>query len=200
MVVSIPVAPRVERDEEEIRALEFGEQPMRIVCAEYRVARLGGEPVEYRCLQEKVSRLVVDRLEHLGCQIVGDVAVRGGELSDAVARLVDACEPERGETDACRPAFGSLDEDLDVVLSDGDTCTLDDELVCLRGGERDLPRAQLAESTPGPQSAEPPAWIRSGRDDHPRGRWKTLGGVAERTQAVLRTDAIEVVENDDHAT
>jgi len=122
-----------------------------------------------------------------------------GELPDAVPGLIDPGKPQRGQADPCRPAFGPLDENLDVLRGHGDAGPRHEELVRLLGGEGGFLRAQFPEGASGAQSAQPSARVGAGRDDHPdRGR-KPLDRVGERAEAALRAHVVEVVEDDDDA-
>jgi hypothetical protein len=199
MVVAVPLAPAVEGDEEEVRPLEVGEHSLRVRRAEHRVAGPCREPVEDGRSQQEVPLLVLDGLEHLGGQVVGDVAMGRGELADAVPGLADPGKPQRRKADPCRPALGSRDEDLDVLARHGDAGPRHEQLVRLVVGEGSVLRAQFPESASGAQSAQPPARVGPGGDDHPgRGR-QAFHRVGERAQASLRAHVVEVVEHDDDA-
>ena len=196
VVVAIPDPTRIERDQKQVRPLDLGQNASGALGTQHGVAKLRGKTVQNRRSEQKAPRLVLDSVQHLGCQIVGDVTVIGGELPDPLARLVDTGEPERSEADPCRPALRPLNEQLDVLHAHCNAHALDQQLACLLAVERDVVRSQLRQSTPCPQSTQPPAGVRTGHRHHPRRLGKALDGVRERPQTTLAADMLQVIEDD----
>ncbi len=67
------------------------------------------------------------------------------EVAYTRARIVQRAQPQRGEVEACRPALGAFDEQLDICVRERDALMLDDELASFLERESELPRADLAE-------------------------------------------------------
>src|SRR5436305_9711220 len=93
VVVAIPDAASIERDEEQVRALDLGENPGGALRSEDGVAEWCGKTVENRRTEQEAQRFVVDGVEHLGCEVVGEVTVVGGALPYPLAWRVMTGEP-----------------------------------------------------------------------------------------------------------
>jgi hypothetical protein len=162
VVVAVPRATGVEGDEEEVRVLDVGQDARGVIGAEHCVAEGRGEAVEDRRPEQEPARLLVEAVEDLGREVVGDVTVVGGEVPDDVAWGVGAGEPERGEADAGGPSLRAADEQLDFLGADRDAGALE-QLSGLGDGEGEVTGPEFAESAARPEPAEPPPGIRAGR-------------------------------------
>src|SRR3990172_5736056 len=81
-MVAIPMPVVVEREQEQVRALEVFEHPLTLELAGEGVAQRAGEAIQNRGLAQEglyVGRLL---LENLLSQIVHDVTVAAGERAD----------------------------------------------------------------------------------------------------------------------
>src|SRR5436305_14029220 len=78
VVVAIPDPTSIERDEEQVRALDLAKKPSCVVSTQNGVAKRRSETVQNRRSEQEVPRLARDGVEHLGCQIVRDMTVIGG--------------------------------------------------------------------------------------------------------------------------
>ena len=150
MVVAIPDPTRIERDQEQVRALDLGQNASSVLRTQHGVAERRGKAIENRRSEQEAPRLILESVEHLGRQIVGDVTVVGGELADTFAGLVETGGPERSGADPRRPALRPLDQKLDVLLAHRNAHPLDKQLARLLAVERDVLRSQLRESSPCP--------------------------------------------------
>jgi len=92
VVVSVPAAPVVERDEEEVGALQALECGAAAVLARHGVAQVAGEAGEHRSPQEEVANLRRLAVQHLLDQVVDDVAVVAGERRDEGGGVVAALQ------------------------------------------------------------------------------------------------------------
>src|SRR6185295_5664045 len=79
MVIAIPLAPRVERYEEEIRALDPLEQLDRVGALRDGIAERPREPVENGCPEQERSDVIRLAGEHLVEQVVDDLPIIAGE-------------------------------------------------------------------------------------------------------------------------
>ena len=80
VVIAVPVAAVVERDEEQVRPIELLERRPPAGSAGDRVAERAGQPVEHRGLQQERSDLFGLAVEHLLDEVVDDEAVVAGEV------------------------------------------------------------------------------------------------------------------------
>ena len=93
VMVAVPDPTRIERDQEQIRALDLAQNASSVLGTQDGVAQRRGKTVQNRRPEKEASRVVLHSVEHLGCQIVGDMTMVGGELLDAVAGRVETGEP-----------------------------------------------------------------------------------------------------------
>ena len=117
VVVAVPGALRVERDDEEVAALEVLQHPGAVGAAGDRVAQGAGEPVEDGGAEQEVADLGGLAGQHLVGEVVDDEPVAAGERLDEAGDLValrDAAQGERGELEAGDPALGALLERVHV--------------------------------------------------------------------------------------
>ena len=83
-------------------------------------------------MRKKVRRAPVERVEDLRGEIVGHETVIAAELVNGLDRIVDALEPEARKHDGRGPALGPLEEDIDLLLAEGEALTRDEKLAHLR--------------------------------------------------------------------
>ena len=104
--------------------------------------------------------------EHLGAEIVQDVAVGAGERVDEGADVAVASrERRRGERDAGGPALGAPGEAVHVVRAEIDPGNGGEHPGDLVGVEGEVVGPQLLQFTGGPQPAEREGRIPPGGDD-----------------------------------
>ena len=140
-------------------------------------------------LEQEAPGVVVQRVEHLAREVVGDVAMVAVERAHAGLRLGQLPQPERGQVQPGRPALGPLDEQLDVLVVERDPLALDEQLARLVEPERELGGADLAERTAGAQASERQRRVGARRRHDRRVRRQVLDGVLERDQALVVADA-----------
>src|SRR5262245_24629738 len=116
MVEPVPLAVVVERDEEEVRARELTEPRGAALLLEHRVAERAAQASEDRRANHEVLHVGIVRLEHLGDQEVHDVSARAAEGAHEPGAVADTAEGEPREVETGRPALGSLDEAVDVLV------------------------------------------------------------------------------------
>ena len=124
VVVAVPDALAVERDEEEVGRLHLAQDPARVLAPGDRVAQGRAEAVEQRGSQEEGADLRGLAAEHLGAEVVHDVAVVARELADELLGVGGSATPEgeRGEVETGRPALGAFLEPSDGVVPNPRPC------------------------------------------------------------------------------
>jgi hypothetical protein len=105
VVIAVPLAPGVERDEQQVRVLQVSQQRARLLPLGDGVAQGAAETFQDAGLQQERPELGWLAGENLGGQIVNEVAVVAGEALDQRARIGSAAERERGQVDCSRPAL-----------------------------------------------------------------------------------------------
>ena len=113
VVVPVPLASRIERNEEQVASLNLAQHRRGIAPAEDGVAKRRRESVEYRCAQQELSVVGIEGVEHLACEVVGDMAVIACKLLHPRPLVVEAAKPERGQVQASRPSLGSVHQPFD---------------------------------------------------------------------------------------
>src|SRR4051812_16121937 len=107
LVVAVPAATVVERNQEEVRALELRQTRRGASAAGHGVAKGGRERVEDRRLEQEVPLTRVQRAENDLGQVVHDVAVRAVEGGDEPIWIGALAKGKRREVDAGGPALGA---------------------------------------------------------------------------------------------
>ena len=199
VVVAIPLAAGVERDQEHIRAREIREHSRRVLAPENRVAQLGREARQHRGAHQKIPGVRRERHQNLVGQIVANLASAARELPHLLVGVLKVAKPERRQIQARGPPLGAIDEQLHAVTGETDPLT-HDEVARLIDRESQLPRADLREHPARPQTREADRRIGSGRGDQARIRRQPSDRVGDRTHGRLAADRVQVVEHDAHPT
>ena len=104
--------------------------------------------------------------EHLGAEVVQDVAVGAGERLDEGADVAVAPgEGRRGERDACRPALGAPGEAVHLVRAEVDPGNAGEHPGDLVGVEGEVVGPQLLQLAGRAQPAEREGRVPAGGDD-----------------------------------
>ena len=111
-VVAVPGAVVVERRQEQVVAMELPQQGRRAGHPRDGVAQGSRQPLQHRRPQQEVAPSGVERTEHLGRQVVDDVAARAREAADEGAAVLGGPEAEGGEVEPGRPTLRALLEGL----------------------------------------------------------------------------------------
>src|SRR3954451_9778516 len=115
MVVSVPRTPVVERDQEEVSAVEGLEHRLAATPPGDSIAKRSVEPAEERGVQQEVANLCGLALQDLLDQVVDDVTVIPGEACDEAGHVVASLHRERGQLERGDPALGALVQRSPVV-------------------------------------------------------------------------------------
>src|SRR5687767_9864559 len=113
MVIPVPLTALVERNEEEIGALDLAENSCRVSCSRDGVAERRTHAFENRGLEEKRAMLIGPGGEHDLGQVVDDVAVRAAELHEGLCGIDRVPNRKEREMQARGPALGAPLESRD---------------------------------------------------------------------------------------
>jgi hypothetical protein len=164
MVVAVPVAAVVERDDEQVRTLEGLEHRPAVVPAGDRVAEGAAEAVEDRGVEEEPADVVGLSAEDLLDEVVHDVAVVPREPGNEARGVRAALERECRQLQRGDPALGAPLQGGDVGVCEVEA----DHVVQVRRhlGQREpeVGRPDLDEVAAGPQPGQRQSGIRAGAD------------------------------------
>ena len=114
VVVAVPLPPVVQRDDEQVGALQGHDHLATVGAAGDGVTQRSGEPVQNRGLQQEAANRVRLVRQHFLDQVVDEVPVVAGEPGDEAARILAPLQGERGELQRGDPPLGPLLQDGDV--------------------------------------------------------------------------------------
>ncbi len=114
VVVAVPAATVVERDDEQVGAVERLQHGGAVVAAGDGVAQRTAQPIENRGLNKEIPHTFGLPIEHLVDQVVDDVAVVARESGDEPGDVVAALHRQRGQLQRGDPAFGAPLQVCDV--------------------------------------------------------------------------------------
>ena len=115
VVVAIPEAPVVQRDDEEVAALQ-GLQPRRAsLLVGDGVAQWAVQPVQDGGPEQEAADRLGLTPQDLLDQVVHDVPVVSGEGPDESGNILVALQGQRGQLQAGDPAFGAVVQRGDVL-------------------------------------------------------------------------------------
>ena len=171
-VVAVRVARPVERHDKEVRVVERLQRPGRATPLEHRVAQRTVHRVEDRRSHQERALVVLQAGKALGSEIVGQIPVVAREID--VSRIPDR---ERGQVEARRPPFGTVDQLGDLIVSELDP-----------GGSQEAVGFAAAESDQvGPDLEQAP--LRTDRRDRKGERAAARERERRMRRDVLREDA-----------
>ena len=185
----------VERDEEEVRALDRLEHARRVRTLEHRIAEIAAHPVEHRGAGQELHLLARYAREMLDAQVVRDEAVvaREGRPGNAALRLVPECE--RGEVQACGPSLGGAGEVVHLLLRQFDP-GLAQKRLRLVGAESELHSAELEQPVGEPQPLDGKTRLHAAPQRDLRPGREVPYECGDHIQRLLRVQRVHVVEDE----
>ena len=115
VVVPVPAAAVVERDDEQVRVLELCQRLGRVGAVEDRIAQRRGHPVEHRGPREELDVFRPQLGEVLRAQVVRHEPVVAAEARNCL-QVGRRLERERGEVEPRGPAFGACVQRASFVI------------------------------------------------------------------------------------
>ena len=108
VVVSVPLAPRVERDQEEIPPIEDLEHALAAIQSRDRIAQRAGQPLEDARPQKEPADILGLSLQDLLGEVVDDEAIVSSETRDEGVDVVAALHRQGGKLEGGDPALRPL--------------------------------------------------------------------------------------------
>ncbi len=179
VVVAVPAPPVVERDEEQVGALERLEHRRPARAAGDRVAQRAGEPVEDGGPEEEVPDGVGLALEDLVGEVVDDVAVVARERRDERGDILASPHRDRGELESRDPALRPRLERVHVGARERESHPVVEVRGRLVGREPEVGGADLDELAPGTHAGERQRRVGAG-EDRPGGPGAAGGRAGRR--------------------
>src|SRR5688500_7718718 len=105
MVVAVPGSSRIERDQEQVPALDPLQQPGRALSVSDRIAERAAELIQDRRPEQEVTQLAGLSSQHFAREVVDDVSFVTGEGIDEPAGVLATAQGECGQVEARRPAL-----------------------------------------------------------------------------------------------
>ena len=196
VVVPVPAATVVERDEEEVRPVEPFDHGGAVGATGHRVAGLGGEPIEDRRVEQERADLLGLVLEHLLGEEVDDEAVVAGEAGDEVGGVDAPLHRERGELQGRDPAFGAGLESGHVALVEAQAHRVVEVGGRFAVGEAEVRGADLEEIAACPQPTERQRRVGPAGDHQVGLAGEVVDQEAEGVVDLRAVDDVVVVEDD----
>ena len=182
-VVAVPLAPRVDAENEPVGALELAEDVTTRTLTGERIRKIAADPVHDRRAQQEPAQLRRLAVEHLGEQVVAHDAIVAGELLHELLRVVAALEAERRQAQPRAPTLGAgaqrrhqLGREVQAVRRKQRT----------RLGlvEREVGRADLDQPPADAQDVQRQRRVRAGAEDEPQRVGRVQHEEAEIAQAL----------------
>jgi hypothetical protein len=121
MVIAIPAPPPVERQQEQVLALNLRDQLGGAHILDHRLAQRRGHPAKDRGPQQEPLERRVEPRENLLGEIVHQVAVVAGELPDRLATIPLPSQPQRRQLQRGRPPLSASHEHSQLVVAETDS-------------------------------------------------------------------------------
>ena len=115
VVVSVPLAPRVERDQEEIPPIEDLEHALATIQFRDRIAQGAGQPLEDARPQKEPADILGLSLQDLLGEVVDDEAIVSSETRDEGVDVVAALHRQGGKLEGGDPALRPLLQRRDLA-------------------------------------------------------------------------------------
>ena len=197
MVIAVPVASIVERDQEQIPSLDRLERGLAAVLAGDRIAQGAGQPAQDGGLQQEVPKVFGLTLQDLFDQVVDDVAVIPGEPRDESGDVVSALHRQCRQLDRRDPAFGTHLERCDIRRRQFEPHHAVEVRRGLVGREAQVGGADLDEFAPPAQPRERQRGIGAAGEHQVDLRGKVLQQMGHSVLDLARLDDVVVVEHQD---
>src|SRR6185369_10033304 len=154
VVVAVRLATAVERNEEEVGALDLGELRARPLVVEHCVADRAGHPIEDRRAAEEAQRPRPEAIQVFSVEVVREVTVVSVQRRGPVAQLLAVSDRERREVERRRPALALLDQ-LRLLRFGQRHARRAEEHLSLALAQREGVRAEFDQPSAGAQRRKP---------------------------------------------
>ena len=121
VVVAVPLAAIVERDDERVRACQGLERIGGVLRAKHRVAEGRRHPSQDRGGEQECPQILRLASQDLVEEVVRDLGLRAGQSGGAGGCVVAVAGRECCQRDPCRPSLRSLAQSLGLLLGELET-------------------------------------------------------------------------------
>ena len=196
MVVAVPPALVVQRDEEQVAALQRLQHRPAARLAAHRVAQRPAQPAQHGRAEQEVLDVGRLALDDLLDQVVDDVAVVPGEAGDELGGVVASLHRQRGELEGGDPALGATLERGDVAAPvSSQAHRLVEVGRGLLGGEAQVGGADLDQLAARPQPRQRQGRVGPAGDHQVQLRREVVEQEGHRVVDLARLDDVVVVED-----
>ena len=196
-VVAVPPPLVVERDDEQVRALELLQSRLAVRAAGDRIAERSAHAVEERGPQEEVLGLGRQAAEDLLDDVVEDETVAGAEPPHLPGLVGPAAQGDRGQAQHRSPALGARDE-----RGDGRGVELhrhrSEHLAGLGLSEAEVPCPHFQQLAPRTESGQRQRRVGARCDRHPRPGREPLDERRDKAMDRRLLDHVVVVQHQHH--
>ena len=190
-----PSAVLVERNQEEVVALQVAKDPCRARLLQEGVAQGRGEPLHDRHRTHELPGLHVPT-QHLFDEVVPDEPAAAAELPHELVGIRPARQGQAGKVDPGRPPFGAFHQQGGSLGRQPDALDLR-QCGDLRPREAEVLGTDLSELAGRPDPAEAQPGVRPSDDHQVRLRGEVLDEQLHLAVAARLADDVEVVQQDD---
>jgi hypothetical protein len=198
VVVAVPLALAVERDEEEVRALDAPQHLGRVVAPGDGVAQRRAQPIQDARAQQELPHVRRLPVEHLVGEVVDDVAVVAGEARHGRRGIVASAQSQSGEVQAGGPALGALDQAADVVGAQREALPSVEQVVGLLAIEAQLVDGDLGELAAAAKPGQRQRGLGAREERELELGWGVLEQERDGFVHVRVRDEVVVVEDEHH--
>ena len=195
LVVPVPLASTVERDDEQVPAFQLFQRPAGPPPPDDGVAQRAGHPLEDRRSGEERHLGARHPVEELGAEVVVDVAVVAGERHRGLGPRAPGLHRQRRQVQTGGPALGAGHEGTDLVGVELDA-RLGQEIRGLIGTHREVGGADLHDPALGPQPGRRELEVVAGGEDEPRSGREGQGQLGDDVKALPAGDHLGVVDHE----
>ena len=195
LVVAVPLALTVERDDEQVGAVERLEHRAAVTPAGEGVAQRPGQVAQHRRVEEEAAHrlgLVAQDLLH---EVVEDEPVAAGEGIHELRGVLDPPQRQAGELEPGDPPLGARLEGCHLGVVEVEPHHVGEECVCLIGREPQVRGTQLDELPAGAQPRERERRVGPRRDRETGVRWQVVDQEGHRAVHLRCLDDVVVVED-----
>ena len=197
MMIAIPLALVIQRNDEQVASLQGLQHPSAVFLAGDGIAQRAAQPVEDGGLEQEAADTFGLTLQDFFDQIVQHETVSAGEGPDEPGGVLSPLHRERGQLQAGDPAFGAGFQGGDVFRREVQAHHLVEKFGGFGRGKTQVGGAQLGQLAPGAQAGQGQLWVLAGGDDQVHLRRQVLEQKGEGIVDRSGIDHVVVVKDED---
>ena len=194
VVEAVPAAPVVERDHEEVVALELLEHPLAVGASGQRVGEVRRDPPRDADVEQEGGHLGRLPGQDLLDEVVGDRAQVAGQLAHGHIEVTAALQRQRGEPQAGRPPLRPVHQGLQLPGRQPDAVTFE-QADGLGVVQAEVGGPQLGQLPRQPQPLQRQRQVGTGGQDQPQAAGAAPQGVGQGPQRRGADQLVPVVQH-----